>query len=82
VPKATYAQAARALLVHQTFTPGGLLRRFGVPSAKGAPLAGAAAFLPTGENLFQTLLLNLVPYSSTEAREDAPVWEAPPFAPS
>jgi CRISPR system Cascade subunit CasA len=45
-------------------------------------LAGAAAFLPTGENLFQTLLLNLVPYSSTEAREDAPVWEAPPFAPS
>ena len=79
VPKATYAQAARALLVHQTFTPGGLLRRFGVPSAKGAPLAGAAAFLPTGENLFQTLLLNLVPYSSTEAREDAPVWEAPPL---
>jgi CRISPR system Cascade subunit CasA len=79
VPKATYAQAARALLVHQTFALKGTLQRFGVHSAKQAPLAGAAFFLPTGENLFQTLLLNAVPYSSKEAREDAPVWEAPPL---
>jgi len=79
VPKATYAQAARALLVHQTFALEGTLQRFGVHSAKRALLAGAAFFLPTGENLFQTLLLNAVPYSSKEAREDAPVWEAPPL---
>ena len=76
VPKATYAQAARALLVHQTFALGGLLRRYGVASAKDAPVARPALFLPTGENLLQTLLLNLVPYSQ---EEDAPIWEMPPL---
>lgn len=76
LPKASYAQAARALLVHQTFTPGGLLKRHGVTSAKGAPLAGAAAFLPTGKSLFETLLFNLVPY---QKEGDAPLWELPPL---
>ncbi len=77
LPKVGYAQVARALLVHQTFTPGGLLRRYGVPSAKGAPLAGAAAFLPTGASLFETLLFNLqIPYQKDG---DAPLWELPPL---
>ncbi|WP_460171127.1 type I-E CRISPR-associated protein Cse1/CasA [Thermus sp. FJN-A] len=76
LPKATYAQAARALLVHQAFAPGGLLRRHGVGSAKDAPLARPALFLPTGRNLLETLLLNLVPYSP---EEDAPIWEVPPL---
>ncbi|WP_232822467.1 type I-E CRISPR-associated protein Cse1/CasA [Thermus sediminis] len=76
VPKATYAQATRALLVHQTFALGGLLRRYGVPSAQDAPVVRSALFLPTGENLLQTLLLNLVPYPQ---EEDAPIWEVPPL---
>lgn len=76
VPKATYAQAARALLVHQGFALGGLLRRFRVKSAKGAPVARFALFLPTGGNLLETLLLNLVPYTQ---EEDAPIWEVPPL---
>ena len=76
LPKATYAQAARALLVHQAFAPGGLLRRFGVGSAKDAPVARPALFLPTGRDLLETLLLNLVPY---EPEGDAPIWEMPPL---
>ncbi|BCW93363.1 MAG: CRISPR-associated protein CasA/Cse1 [Thermoanaerobaculum sp.] len=74
-PVASYAQAARALLVHQNFAPGGLLRRLGVGSAKDAPLARPAAFLPVGQNLFQTLVLNLVP---DDCREP-PIWETPPL---
>jgi CRISPR system Cascade subunit CasA len=75
VPKVAYAQAARALLVHQTFALGGLLRRLGVASAKDAPVARPALFLPTGGNLLETLLLNLVPYTP----EDAPIWEVSPL---
>ncbi|WP_227646040.1 type I-E CRISPR-associated protein Cse1/CasA, partial [Klebsiella pneumoniae] len=60
-PLASYAEAARALVVHQSFAPGGLLRRLGVTSAKDAPLARPAAFLVMGANLFETLVLNLVP---------------------
>jgi CRISPR system Cascade subunit CasA len=79
VPKASYAQVARALVVHQSFTTQGLLKRFGVASGRGAPLAGAASFLPTGQTLFHTLLLNLAPYPPEEAKEDAPIWEVPPL---
>ncbi|WP_448568426.1 type I-E CRISPR-associated protein Cse1/CasA [Thermus sp.] len=76
VPRATYAQAARALLVHQAFVLGGLLRRFGVASAKDAPVARPALFLPTGGSLLETLLLNLVPYTP---EGDTPIWEVPPL---
>lgn len=73
----SYGAAARALVVHQTFAPGGLLRRFGVTAAKDAPLARAAVFLPTGPNLFATLVLNLVaPYKPDG---DAPIWEVAPL---
>jgi CRISPR system Cascade subunit CasA len=79
-PKASYPQAARALLVHQTFVTGGLLRRLGVTSAEGAPLARAAAFLPAGDTLFQTLIFNLVPYTEGHASDDAPIWEVQPLS--
>ncbi|GAA6756658.1 type I-E CRISPR-associated protein Cse1/CasA [Thermus thalpophilus] len=75
-PKIPYAEAARALVVHLSFAPGGLIKRLGVTSGKDAPLARPAVFLPTGESLFETLVLNLVPY---EGRDDAPLWEAPPL---
>ncbi|WP_114312727.1 type I-E CRISPR-associated protein Cse1/CasA [Thermus caldifontis] len=74
-PLASYPEVARALLVHQAFAPGGLLRRLGVTSAKDAPLARPAAFLAMGTDLFQTLVLNLVP------QEDpgVPIWERKPL---
>ncbi len=76
VPPLSYAEAARALLVHQAFVPGGLLKRLGVTSAKGAPLAGAACFLAVGKTLRETLLLNLVAY---EPQGDEALWELPPL---
>jgi len=75
-PLASYAEAARALLTHQSFNTGGLLKRLGVTSTKAAPLAKAAVFLPTGRNLFKTLVINLVPYDPTG---DAAIWEVPPL---
>lgn len=76
VPLASYAQAARALLVHQTFALGGLVRRLGVSSGKDAPMARPAAFLAVGNNLFQTLLLNLAPQ---DPKGDLPIWEERPL---
>ncbi len=75
-PAASLAQAARALVAHQSFVPGGLLKRYGVSSAPGGPLAVSAVFLPQGSNLFETMVLTLVPY---EAAGDAPLWEEPPL---
>ncbi|WP_199489951.1 type I-E CRISPR-associated protein Cse1/CasA [Meiothermus sp. QL-1] len=74
-PTASYAQAARALVVHQTFAPGESLWRLDVPAAKDAPLARPAAFLVTGRNLFETLVLNLVP----QRDPGKPIWEQPPL---
>jgi CRISPR system Cascade subunit CasA len=75
-PPATPAEAALALLVHESFTPGGLIKQLGVTSGKAGPLAGAAVFLPQGSTLFETLLLNLCPYS---AEGDQPIWEREPY---
>lgn len=74
-PAATYAEAARSLIAHQTFTTGGLIRRFGVQSGVGAPLAVSAAFLPLGDSLFQTLAQAFVVY---EPEGDLPIWESEP----
>ncbi|MGC8967644.1 MAG: type I-E CRISPR-associated protein Cse1/CasA [Thermus sp.] len=77
-PKATYAQAVRALLVNHTFALGGVIGNIGRTKfyGPGAPLAREALFLPGGGNLFETLLLNLVPYAP---EGDAPIWEVPPL---
>ena len=45
-------------------------------STKAGPLAAAAAFVAEGRTLFETLLLNLVPYSGGD---DEPIWETPPL---
>jgi len=72
---ASYAEAARHLVAHQTFAPGGLIRRLGVTAGVDAPLARAAAFIPQGESLFESLVHSLVRYSP---EGDEPVWEMPP----
>lgn len=76
VPQASYSQAARALLVHQSYALGGLLRRLGVTSAEDAPLARPAVFLPTDSTLLRTLVLNLVPEGLPD---DVPTWETAPL---
>lgn len=67
------ASAALELLGHQSFTLGGLIKRF-VTSAKGAPVATCALTLVVGGNLLETLCLNLVPYERHGA-QDVPAWE-------
>lgn len=71
------AQAARLVLEHQTFCLGGLIKRF-ITSAPAAPTATAAHALVQGDDLHQTLCLNLVGYSPAEHAADEAVWEAEP----
>lgn len=72
------ARAARLVLEHQTFCLGGLIKRF-ITSSPGAPTATAAHTLVQGDNLHQTLCLNLVSYPPKEYETDWVVWEAEPL---
>jgi len=76
-PLASFAEAARSLAAHQTFTTGGLIRRYGVQSGVGAPLAVSAAFFAIGANLFHTLTQALAAYDESD---DQPLWETDPVA--
>ena len=77
------AQAARMLVAAQAFGLGGLS---GIPQKfTDAPCAGGIVFLVQGDNLFETLALNLLPYPhETVMRhvdDDQPAWEMDdPFA--
>jgi len=77
-PPISPAEAAIALIVHQSFVPGGLINRLGVASGKAGHPGAAAVFLPQGASLFETLLLNLVPYGKA-AGDDRPIWERDPY---
>jgi CRISPR system Cascade subunit CasA len=81
------AEAARLLVAFQSFAVGGLItfesgqdrRKFG--SADNAPLVKGAIIFVEGDNLLQTLMLNLHKYNRNDAvpfeidRNDTPVWE-------
>lgn len=61
------AEVARLLIARQMLA---------IPEGAGyspSPVGGTALVLPTGENLLETLCLNLVPYAPD--RDDKPVWE-------
>lgn len=78
VPSAlTSAEAARRLLEHQTFALGGTTQKF-TRSAIGAPSATPALIMVRGDNLHETLCLNLVPYTQG-VTDDAPPWETEPL---
>ncbi|MBS3933334.1 MAG: type I-E CRISPR-associated protein Cse1/CasA [Truepera sp.] len=71
------AEAARLLVANQTFA---------ISAGKSvlchtatAPVATAALALMLGENLHQTLCLNLVGYSTSEHERDFATWERPPL---
>lgn len=88
-PRLSPAQAARCLIAFQSFAPGGLITyrsQHGEPAspfkfAKAGLLAKAAVSLLTGNNLFQTLMLNLHRYDREDGEpfefmgEDLPAWE-------
>lgn len=82
----TAARAARALLAHQAFATGGLVKKPGEPTAAtAAPLVRAALVVIRGKTLFQTLIANLLRYGPEEpvptgGAQDACSWEqeAPP----
>ncbi|MDH4389964.1 MAG: type I-E CRISPR-associated protein Cse1/CasA [Aquabacterium sp.] len=69
------ATAVRHLLGFLQFTPGGLVKVFR-SADKGGPLANAAAAVPMGESLLQTLLLALHP-AVRDVEHDQPAWEKP-----
>lgn len=82
------AEGARLIVAQQNLALGGLIgMENGKASATHAPLVGSAVALVNGASLFETLMLNLIPYSPTDNRpsigsqeDDAPAWEqeAPP----
>ncbi len=69
------ATAVRHLLGFLQFTPGGLVKVFR-SADKGGPLANAAAAIPMGDTLLQTLLLALHP-AVRDVDHDQPAWEKP-----
>ncbi len=78
----TPAEAARYLVACQAFAVGGLVSFEDAKhrSADGAPLVKGALALVKGENLFQTLMLNLHRYDPAHeipfpCRGDLPAWE-------
>lgn len=72
------AEAARLLVAFQPYALGGLTSRLpGEPqSATAAPLVNAEVVLLRGQNLFETLCLNMAPYVPDE--EDLPAWDGGP----
>jgi CRISPR system Cascade subunit CasA len=76
--------AARWLITHQAYSLGGgkgaTSERYGRhPNFSQAPPAAGASIFLQGSSLFETLLLNLVPYdagaASPTGRADRPLWE-------
>jgi CRISPR system Cascade subunit CasA len=84
-PRMRPARAARALLAHQAFATGGLVKKPGEPtSATAAPLARAGLVIVTGTTLFRTLVANLLVYNTdrpipTGGAVDACSWEQAPL---
>ena len=70
---------ARALVAHQAFAVGGGRSPTGYTSH--APLVGSVAVILVGDNLFETLMFNLVMYDQKKSRPipasetDRPSWE-------
>jgi CRISPR system Cascade subunit CasA len=76
-PLLSPAEVARALIAEQAFAVGGGRSELGYTTS--APLVGSVAILVRGDNLFETLLLNLVRYDEDHplpgGEDDAPAWE-------
>ena len=70
----TPAAAALALIAHQQFTPGGLVRALRTSGSRGTA-CGLLVVIPTGRTLQHTLALGLVPQLPPDHQLDLPAWE-------
>ena len=83
-PQMGPGRAARALLAHQAFAIGGLVKKPGEPTAAtDAPFARAAMVVVRGTTLFRTLVANLLVYNAdtpipTGGADDVCAWEQAP----
>ena len=83
-PVMTAAEAARALVAHQTFALGGTVgylksrENDADKRASDSPSARGAVCLLQGANLFETLMLNLAAYDPAAHPKDLPCWERAP----
>lgn len=82
-PEMAPGRVARALLAHQAFATGGLVKKPGEPTAAtAAPLTRAGLVIVRGATLFRTLVANLLVYNTdkpvpTGGAVDACSWEQP-----
>jgi len=74
----SYAEATCRLLEFHSFALGGTIQRF-VTSAPGGPAVQGVLLLVDGENLFEQLAANLVPYDANQRKRDRPIWEKGPY---
>ncbi len=83
-PVMTPAEAARALVAHQTFALGGTVgylkscEKDGDKYGGDAPAARGAICVLRGASLFHTLMLNLAEYDPAAHPSDLPCWERAP----
>jgi CRISPR system Cascade subunit CasA len=76
VPQLDFVSAARILLAHLQFTPGGLVRALRTSGSAG-PATSMLLSMPLGRDLGETLALSLLPQTAAEFAVDLPAWEAP-----
>lgn len=72
-------EAARILLAHLQFTPGGLVKALRTSGTQG-PACAIQLVMPLGRDLQETLALGLIPQTQSEFDSDLPPWEAEPPA--
>lgn len=70
------AEAARLLVAHLQFTPGGLVRALRTSAVRG-PASGLLLMLPAGDSLQETLALGLIQQNKERFAADLPAWERP-----
>jgi CRISPR system Cascade subunit CasA len=70
------AEAARLIVAHLQFTPGGLVRALRTSAVRG-PASGLLLMLPVGDTLQETLTMNLIQQNKERFTADLPAWERP-----
>lgn len=72
------AAIARLLVAHLQFTPGSLVKALRTSAVRG-PACSLLLMVPVGDNLQETLALNLLPQTKQRYQQDLPTWERPPI---
>lgn len=75
----TFSAAARLLVAHLQFAPGGLVKALRTSAVRG-PACGVLLTLPIGATLQETLAFSIVPQTREAYAADLPSWERPPLS--